>query len=277
LNWKGEEFGPKRLSAVLLTESGEKEGTSVTLEVPLNFVEPVRLGTDDDLKEPPDGEIWIGSLGDGDSRTVRLIVWSSTRDHFGLNPSAPADPHLGCGPPERLDAAACERLGRRAGRTVGCAYRVPVTVHERTAGGQELDLGRFTLPLQFASDPGVDAVRVALGGMVRGKVGVGGEADRGQVALGIFMRDQGKSGAIALSTADRTLDLRVERAPDFLKVDLRPDKAPGQGGKTWRLTVTVPPDSLLGPIPPNTAVVLRTTGVGGRRIRVPVTGIASFQ
>jgi hypothetical protein len=277
LSWRGEELGPKRLTAELRNQAGEAEGTPITLEVPVNFVQPVRVAPEESLEEPPDGEIKVGVLGPGTTRTVRLIAWSSTRDRFSLEPSPPADPHVRCGPPERLDSAECDRLGRAHATRVLCGYRVPVTVCERTADGQELDLGPFSGQLAFTSDPDIEPVGVPLGGSVRGPVTVGTDADGGEVALGTFERGAGKSGEMTLTTEETGLDVQVESVPDFVKVRLREEKPPGAAGRAWRLTVTVLPDSLIGPIPPHTAVLLRTTGAGSRRIRIPVTGSAYFK
>jgi hypothetical protein len=277
LTWRGEEIGPKRLTAELRTQAGETDGTPVTLEVPVNFVQPVRVAPEESLEEPPDGEIKVGALGPGDTRTLRLITWSSTREGFRLAPVPPADPHVRCGPPERLEPAECDRLGRAHDTAVLCGYRIPVTVRERTADGQELDLGPFTRRLEFTSDPDIDTVVVPLSGSVRGPVTVGNDSNGGEVALGTFERGTGKTGEITLSAEEGGLDLRVESAPDFLRVRLLEEKPAGAAGKAWRVTVTVLPDSLIGPIPPSTAVMLRTTGGESRRIRIPVTGSAYFK
>src|SRR5262249_24997443 len=125
VSWRGEGVGPKRLTAELRTEPGGAEGTPITLEVPVNFVPPVRVAPEESLEEPPDGEIKVGALEPGDIRTLHLIAWSSTRDEFSLKPKAPADPHVTCGPPERLGKAECARLERGHDTAVQCAYRVP--------------------------------------------------------------------------------------------------------------------------------------------------------
>jgi hypothetical protein len=271
VSWRGEELGPKRLTAELRLRPGEAEEAPVTLEVPLEFVRPVRLAPADSLEEPPDGEIETEALGPGAARTLRLIAWSSTRGHFSLKPAESADPHVGCGGPEPLGALECERLAREHGTRVLCAYLVPVTVRERTGDGNELDLGPFSCQIRLTSDADIEPAVVTLSGMVHGPLTVGTEADRGAVALGTFQRGEGKSRELTLSTAEERLDLRVEEVPDFLKVSLR--EAPqGQHGKVWRLTVAVSPNSLIGSIPPHTAVVLRTTGSVSRRVRIPVTG-----
>ena len=274
LSWKGEELGPKRLSAELRTEAAEAPPTTVTLEVPLNFVRPVRVAPEDSLKEPDSGEFWVGTLEPGTVRTLPLIVWSSTRDHFSLNLPAAENPHVRCGPAQSLGSDECARLCRRSDATVLCGYRVPVTVLERTADGQDLDLGAFAHRLQFTSEADPEPVTVDLAGSVRGPLTVGTDADRGEVSLGTFERGTGKSGELTLTTEEDALDVRVESVPDFLKVRLRGEKPPGPGRKAWLLTVTVPPDSLIGSIPPHTAVLLRTTGSAARRVCVPVTGYA---
>jgi hypothetical protein len=150
-----------------------------------------------------------------------------------------------------------------------------VTVSERTEDGTQFDLGRFRRQVVVSSEPGVDPVTVNVTGIIHGEVTVGGSEDRELVDLGSFERHEGKTREITLSTVNGKLDLEVDSCPDFLQAQLEEEKKEdGLLGKTWKLTVTVSPDTLAGPVPPHTAVVLKTRGERPRRIRVPVIGTA---
>ncbi len=277
LSWKGQELGPHRLSAELGTDPGTADGSPITLEAVVNFVEPVQVGPEDDLQAPPGDDIWVGTLGPGASRTVRILAWSSTRADFALRGKRSADPCLVCGEPQRLAAAECGRLGRRDGKAVRGAYRVPVTVREQAADGTRMDLGRFRRRLEFAGDPALDPVSITLSGLVTGSVTVGSAADRGEIALGRFDRGRGKSGQITLTAEPGVPGLEVVACPEFLRVTLRDGTRDIRHGRAWTLTARVPPDSLIGPLPPDGAIVLRTTGDHPRRVRIPVTGTAYFK
>ena len=90
----------------------------------------------------------------------------------------------------------------------------------------------------------------------------------------MFPPAKGTRATVPLSTERMDLDVEIDKAPDFLKVEL---SAPIQGTttKTWNLTVTVPPGALNGPTAPECALYLRTKDATPRRIRVPVSGKAS--
>jgi hypothetical protein len=278
LTWRGEELGPHRLSVELGTEPGAAADGPLTLEAVLNFVEPVRISTEGDLSQPPPGEEgWLGTLAPGETRCLGLLAWSSTRTDFTLQDATPADPFLRCGPPERLGGPECDRLGRRDGKNVLCAYRIPVTLRESAEDGQQLDLGRFRRRVQFGGDADIDPVRVTLGGVVRGAVTVGSGTERGELRLGMFERSEGKSQSITLSAEGSPVGLEVESCPDFLAATLKPETSDGVVAISWMLTARVLPDSLIGPIPPDSVILLRTQGDRPRRIRIPVTGCAVFK
>ena len=149
------------------------------------------------------------------------------------------------------------------------------SVSERTEDGTQFDLGRFRRQVVVSSEPGIDPVTVVVTGIVHGDVAVGGSEDRELVDLGSFERQEGATRHITLSTVNGKLELEVESSPDFLQAQLE-EQAKDEGllGKTWTLTVKVPPDTLAGPVPLYTAIILKTKGERPRRIRVPVIGTA---
>jgi hypothetical protein len=252
---------------------------SIDLELHLAFVDPVMVSAEDNLKEPT-GEEQV-ALGDpllaGAARTVNLLCWSATRDDFTVQPESTNDPCISVGTPEKLSAEECKQVRHGVPVTVRCAYRIPVTVRERTEDGKhQLDLGRFRRRLQFTSKVSPEPVAITLVGLVRGDIEVGIGAEKDVVALGSFRRDVGASKDVQLKTDRGDIDLEVESKslPDFLKAELREEKDIGGLGKVWTLTVTVPPDGFSGDIPRHTYIVLKTKGERPRRLHIPVTGIA---
>ena len=279
LSWDSEKEARQSLVAELRTESGGVTGEPVSLRLGLDLVPAFVVTPEDNMKEGGrNADVPLGTIGSGDTRTVNLIAWSSTRDQFGLKVEPPEDPCVQCGKPVAVDKEECKNLAGQAEKPVLSAYRVPVTVSERTEDGTQFDMGRFRRLVKFTSDPGIDLVTVAITGIVHGEVTVGSAEDREVIDLQSFERHDGRSKTISLTTVDGKLELEVESYPDFLKAELKEVKPEEQGtgllGKTWTLTVTVPPDGLAGPVPPHTSVVLKTRGDRPRRIHIPVIGNA---
>lgn len=275
LNWKGEKLGKEKLVAEVGSESGGTLGQLLSLTVSLDLVPSLLVTPEDNLKDSlPDNEVLVGTLRDGDVRSVNLLCWSQTRSNFSLKVVPPDEPCIQCGKPERLSKEQGAELAKRDGKEVACAYRVPVTVRERTPDGTQFELGRFRRHIQFVSDPGLDEADIAIGGTVRGDITVGNPDDRDMVQLGSFERGEGRTKTIPVTSPDARLELALDTVPDFLKVTLDEEKGQNQLGKVWTLTVTVPPDGMSGPTPPHTAIYLKTKGDRPRRIRVPVIGNA---
>jgi hypothetical protein len=279
LTWDSEKEDKQTLVAELRTKSGEVTGEPVSLRLGLDMVPAFLVTPEDNMREGPHtADVSLGTIGAGDSRTVNLIAWSCTRDQFGLNVQPPEDPCVRCGKPMPLDTDECKKLATQAQKPVLSAYRVPVTVSERTEDGTQFDMGRFRRLVKFTGDPGTDLFTVTLIGTVQGEVTIGSAEDRGVIDLKSFERHNGISQSISLTAADGKLELEVENCPDFMKAELEEVKpgpqATGLLGKTWTLKVTVPPDALAGAVPPHTSVVLKTKGDRPRRIHIPVIGIA---
>lgn len=283
LNWKGESLGPKALAADLQTESGGVPGEQVRLEARVSFVPTLRVNPEDSLKtDLPNNEISVDNLEERSVKSVTLLCWSSTRDDFDLKvePKLPDDPCATAGKPEKLSKQECERLGKRDGKQVRCAFRVPFTVAERTAAGRQFDLGHFRRFFKLsATEEGIEPLTVCISGVVRGEITVQGKDSKGRpvsdrVALDSFDRSEGTSADVALTTENSKLDLEVESHPDFLTVQLQ--ESGGQLiGKAWTMHVVIPPDSdFVGVIPHGTDIVLKTKGDKPRRIRIPVSGNA---
>jgi hypothetical protein len=279
LTWKNKERknGGTQMRATLATDARSAAGGSFDLELELAFVDPVMVNPEDSVKEAT-GDIEVSlrePLVAGDVRTINLLCWSATRDDFGVTPEPTGNPCLNVGRPEKLSAAECEAIRKRDMRPVLCAYRVVVTVRERTDDGkQQLDLGRFRRKLKFDSDVSAEPAAITIAGLVHGDIRVGHDKDRDVVALGSFRQDVGTSKEIQLTTEQGNIELEVESVPDFLKAELHEEKGLGPLGKTWTLAVTVPPGSTSGVIPQHTYLVLKTKGERLRRLQIPVTGNA---
>jgi hypothetical protein len=278
LHWQKKEraSGPQTISAELETESHRSVGQSITLRVGLAFVDPVMIAAEENLKEASKGsEISVGALLAGDVKTVNLLCFSLTRSAFKVKAEAPADPCITCGTPEAFTAEECRSASSALPTPILCAYRVPVTVRERTDDGKQLDLGRFRRHVQFTSDAVSENGDAVLTGTVRGDIMVGTvERERDLLLLGSFERSVGTTKEITLTTEQANLNLEVESKPEFLTAELHEEKGAGVLGKTWTLSVTVPPDALDGSIPPHTYVVLKTKGAKPRRVNIPVIGLA---
>jgi hypothetical protein len=281
LNWEKKEraFGPQTLSADLGTECRKTTGHTIKLQVGLAWVDPVMIGAEDKLKEPPkegkEGEVAIGTLLAGEAKTVNLLCWSLTRPAFKLQAEKPEDPCVTCDTPEKLSADECKKVGEAIPSPILCAYRVRVTVRERTADGKQLDLGRFRRYVKFTSDAVAEKGSATITGVVQGDIMVGTEKERDLLLLGSFERSVGTTKEIPLTTERAGLALEIESKPEFLTAELREEQGIGALGKTWTLSVTVPPDTTLsGPVPPHSYLVLRTKGDKPRRINIPVIGNA---
>ena len=279
LNWKGESLGPKGLAADLHTDSAGVAGDPIHLEARVNFVLGMRVSAEDHMKDAPlNTDVSVGTLEERGTRSLELLCWSATRDHFDVQVEAepPADPCVTAGKPAPLSKAECAALGPQ----IRCAYRVPVTVRERTPDGHQFDLGHFRRYFRFTSpQPGIEPFSFGITGVVRGDIVVKGHDDRNhvipdQVPLSSFEREEGAQADVTLTTDRNGLDLEVESHPDFVKVQLKEEKGAELIGKAWTLHVEVPPNTWVGPIPHGSDIVLKTKGDHPRRIRIPVTGNA---
>jgi hypothetical protein len=145
LTWEGKALGQERLSARIEMEANGVPGEAVTLEVPVLLVPALRVSPEEHVTgEPTPAEVAAGELRVGDARTVRMICWSATRKDFSLKVDHTSDPCIRCGPVERLSSKECQELSKQTHQHLLCAYRVAVTVQERTEDGEhELDLGPF--------------------------------------------------------------------------------------------------------------------------------------
>jgi hypothetical protein len=268
----------KQIFATLLTESKGKGGVPFRVEADINFVPPVRVLADKARpgSERPN-EALVTDMEENSVETATFYCWSSTRDKFSLKIDPPSDPCLSCGDPQPLTAKELEQVGAAHNIHMRCGYRLVATVREQTPDGKKhLDLGYFRRHLTLHPEPDGEPVQAVVVGLVRGELEIGLGDEKNVIRLGSFAVASGvPHKIITLSTEKSDVDLEVADYPPFLakpKLELVPQAA--GGGKTWELTVTIPPNSGLdGPLR-DQAVSLKIKGEGGRRIRIPVTGFA---
>jgi hypothetical protein len=278
--WKDEAPGPKRLSIDLRTTSPAGDAPPVSLEFEGIFVDPVRV-------LPESKELHVGTLRSGDKPCqASFTVFSSTRERFTLEPEPDAvqkkeHPFVTCGRPRPLTEAECHALEQEKKAIVLSGYRVPVTVREQRDDGRKHDLGPFRVPVGLTSDARDEPLGLLVIGEVKGDVTVLSEDDRFQdrIVFPVFTRSMGDKKTVTVE-ADPGTELSFDRGPDFMKVELTPGESSGRGRKTWRLTVTIPPNAVSGHFPrtddpalSDTAIYLKTKA--DRGVRIPVSGTAS--
>jgi hypothetical protein len=266
----------KEIKAAMVTESRGKTGAPVGLEAKINFVEPVRVLADTAKPgtERPQ-EAMLTEMDENAVETATFYCWSSTRNKFTVKIDKPSDPCLSCSEPEPLTEKERKQIGEAHQVHMLCGYRVKVTVREQTPDGKKhLDLGYFRRHITLRPEPDAEPVQAVVIGLVRGELEVGLGEEKNIIRLGSFAVASGTSKIITLSTEKNDTDLEVDEYTPFLakpKLELIPQTG---GGKTWELTVTVPPNARVEGQLRDCAVSLKIKGESGRRIRIPITGFA---
>jgi hypothetical protein len=280
----------KKIEANLLTRDQDKDkaGAQINLLAMVNFVEPVRVFAEKPLT-PERGpahpnEAWVGDdMKEGSVETATFFCCSSTRAQFKLkmdkwtDSQGRFDPCVTCSEPEPMTKKELERYSLGQNSPMLSGYRLTATVRERTKDGKaQLDIGYFRRYLKLNLDPDERQTEAVVSGLVRGPLEVGEGDDKNVIRLGNFP---------AVSVARKVMTIRADHDDMELDVDgwepkfLAPPKLAlipkAVGGKTWELTVTVPPNSApVGELPYESAVYLKIRGESGRRIRIPIRGAA---
>lgn len=271
MEWEVKEPGAKRLTADVQYRHADGTAGSTKFEVPTVGVPPV-------LCAP--ALVNLGELRPGDRREFDVYYWSATRDEFDLSlDHSPDEPCIRFGKPERLSPDECKALPltlqeiqtRAVPTKPRSAYRVRLTVAERE-GGRQLDLGPLEQRLIANKGRSEQEAALVLTGFVRGDLRVGGIGDKDRVNLGEFRSDRSHTKRVELSSERPGMKLTLEGTePAAMKATLR-EKPTAAGLWKWELEVEVPPNTVAGPMPANSAVVLRSASQPPRRIRVPVVG-----
>ncbi len=264
LSWEGKKAGPERLHARLWTEQ-EPHGRlpAETLQAAVTFVPPV-------LVEP--AVVKVRDLtASGQQETAEFTAWSATRASFPLavQEEKPGG-HIAC-TWKPLTEEQLREFARSQKLPVKAGYRVSVTVHERREGAP-LDLGPLERKLLVTGPAGSEPAAVRVAGLVRGAVATASPEDAEGIHLRSFSTAAGAGKTVPLVAEDEKVQLRLEAAtPDYLDVRLEPRETT-DGRRRWDLHVKVPPRAVVGPLPPEAAVILRLEGTAPRRLRLPVSG-----
>ncbi len=201
LSWKGDKIGRENLTATLMAN-----GQKFDFQAEVIFTPPVRVAVIHDRRMPAGSKITLPPVGqmeaffahvdDLDQATapscqVEFLCWSPTRPRFTLETST-TNPCVIVGKPMQLTDKECQDLVKTEDQRVLCAYRVPVTVHERLNNDTQLDLGPFLFPVTFMGhDPELEGARAFVDGVVRGELSVGPPGQKDHINLGYFPAEKG--------------------------------------------------------------------------------------
>jgi hypothetical protein len=289
IGWKADKSGDERFKADLWLYSPD-HGIGFPLEIGVSFVEAVRIRCADDLEKI---DPYIGRLGPGDQKDAKLVIWSSTRESFTLEP-APArpDPCFHYGDPKKLTDEQLKRLTQNSRKALS-GYEVAITVHER-AEDKQLDIGPFRREVRWKSDAVKDPIRAHVQGIILGEVtaSVAG-SEEPRLDMGVMNAGRPRVHKIHLETENSKVELALDDATcDFLQVKMldgkegkKEDLGDGTARKTWTVNVSFRSDSgFRGRFPDpdkpgyeSCAVVFRIAHAGDpneapRRIKVMVRG-----
>jgi hypothetical protein len=141
-----------------------------------------------------------------------------------------------------------------------------------------MDLGPYVRNIVLTTDlKDVEPVTLAVTGTVLGdiEVGEGDDKTRGRIVFKTFPSRDGAFAAVPVRSTRPGLKLALESTtPSYLEANLR-ERMDKDGGVYWELSVRVPPNRVLGRLPADSAVVLKTATEPPRRIRIPVLGKAT--
>jgi hypothetical protein len=284
LSWSGAR-PIDRLGAELWMDDKER-GDHVRLETLVKFLGAM-------LVDNPTRDVGVVRAG-GVPVQASFFVFSCTRNALHFKAEPVEEPNLSSSPfavsqPVQVPDEELRRMEKQqapgAGSHVRCGYRFHVTVRERSADGKDpIDLGPFRRVIRLTStDEGVEPLEVIVTGIVEGEVSVIGD-DQGRVLFQNFPASRGKVHAITLRADSKDIDLEVFKKPEFLKAELSKPEEGAFGRRTWRLRLEVLPNKITGAFPryedPDLRdcalyLSMKTKGDYARRIRIPVSGMAS--
>jgi len=233
----------------------------------------------------------IGDLNPGGRVTKEVVVWSQTRDRLEFTARVTAsgdakanEPCAVIGPPRKLTEPEVAEFARqltgpdpKIKLKPHCAYRFPVTLHERL-GENQLEMGplarRLIIKFQKVSleeEPLAD-LKTNFAAYVSGEVRVLNGDEVGRVDFGTFKFDRVRQLDVRLGSTDPKLELEVESC-SHEKMHVRlSDPMVVEGRREWVMHIDIEPNALLGKIVEQ--VVLRVKGNPNRKLRIPINGNA---
>lgn len=274
VGWKVGKLGSDHLRIDLTTrQPPDAEPALIKLRVPIQGVLPFRVYP---------ASVDLGELNpNGPPATTTVWCWSATRDHFSLSAQeAASDPCfiVSCSPLNREEQQTLTRMlaTQQVQTHVRSAYRVEITAHPHRSAQEQMDLGPFQREVRLTTGANAAPLQVSINGSVRSEFVVGVPEDKGRINLGNIKSSVGTAKVVLLSTEIPGVQLQVDTVhPDFLRVKLEEVRQPMvPGKKRWRLHLEVPPHRLAGPVPANSAIILKTLDDSPRRLRIPILGHA---
>ncbi|GIW79267.1 MAG: hypothetical protein KatS3mg105_1074 [Gemmatales bacterium] len=266
LSWQGRQPGPQRVKVVLWyrPQSEAAKAKFETLEALVTFVEPIMADR---------REIDVGELTAGTQRTASFLCFSSTRAYFDLTARDRfGHPCIQCAVTPLNGLQLPAKLGPDAAPfPVLCAYRVDVTIRERSAAGDVLPLGPFSRIIELMGDDLFEPLQVSVKGVVHGDIKLITNRDRDRIELGDFAASAGVEQTVFLQTERAQTELQLaSKYPQYLEVELTKEKVAGR----WKLKVAIAPNRASGRLPRDAGIVLTTVGGQARELRIPVAGHA---
>jgi hypothetical protein len=272
--------GKDTFTAAIWTSAAQSHSPLIQLHVPVMLVPAVGL---------KQREFDVGAIG-GDkphSDLQTCVALTSTRKAFKLEVAKENDPFVDFGKPVPLTPEQCHKASEGFNSRIKAGYLVPFSVRERLEDGRQLDLGPFHLKAFLKPDVSEDLVGISITGIVKGDVSVVSANGRDRISMGVFDATLGESTDATLESRNLDLELAVDTAPGFLKVELSKEPRVLAGIKSWNITVKVPSRAAAGEFPRDdnqayrdSAIYLKildpkTPNENARRIRIPVSGKAS--
>lgn len=240
-----------------------------SLEVPVIIAYPIRFLPD---------KVAFGPVGGGGLVQEDVIAYSSTRDKLPFKAEkSDLDPLFQVtvvGPlsPTEMSELSEKLRAAKNNTKVTAAVRFRIRLQEQ-AGGRQLDQGPFAREMPIEMEDGTAISPPQVTATLKGDVEIGVPEDVGRVSFRPFASRDGGHKSVPLWSDGSKLTIE-SKVPEFLEVKLREMPKDSVPGRTkWMLDVHVPPGSLVGALPEDSVIILKSTG-GNRKVRIPVVATA---
>jgi len=269
MKWEAKSAEPRRLTATIEYRVGDLL-EDYQFEVPIRGVVPLMASTP---------VVQVGELGYNDVRDTGFYCFSATRPNLNVSvDEATPDPCIEVSPPRPLSEQELAELPEKvslAGLRMKCAFYIGIKVYERK-GNNQLDLGPLTRNFRVRAASDAEQT-IALQGTVRSaSITVGESGERGRVDLGNFQANRGMQRVVTISSPDPGMQLKVVgHSPETFDVTLA-ERQSSRLPKRWDLTVEVDPKKGWTGLMQHGSIVLEIAGEQPRKIRIPVTGNATY-
>jgi hypothetical protein len=293
LKWNGEKIQPERYWGDLWSKNKTRTAvTRVEADVRI-WAEPFKF----EETEIALNEMQLEDLQNRQKpKTAVFKLWSPTRTQ--LHPKMtllarwkPGEAPIILGEPEPMNPAEIAQLeealqNSKTPARVTCAYRLPVTLLDRSPNGKEpFPFGPFRTRIRVSfDDEGIDPAVIMINGKLLGDVRTGG-GDEGRFRFGTFDADKGSQALSVTLYSDvpgLQLEIDQERTPEFLRKNAKIEGPKRDGSESvWVVTTKVSKNTVTGQFPRedneyfDCAVYVKTKGDASRSLRIPADGIAN--